>query len=195
MSRITDEYLMALLKQGNDDALDELYKRYSKKLFIFCRQMIFNSSQQDAEDLVQNTFFRVIKAADRFNPHRALFRTWLFTIARNLCLDELKKKQHHKNISMEKFHPSSEILVDHANNPEEELYQQKKLSAVNECLENLDNIEEKQAVLLYFISGKVFREIGQIINKSTRTAKNKVDSAIAKIRICLKDKGYEIITD
>ncbi|MBN1327292.1 MAG: RNA polymerase sigma factor [Candidatus Cloacimonetes bacterium] len=186
---------MALLKQGNDDALDELYKRYSKKLFIFCRQMIFNSSQQDAEDLVQNTFFRVIKAADRFNPHRALFRTWLFTIARNLCLDELKKKQHHKNISMEKFHPSSEILVDHANNPEEELYQQKKLSAVNECLENLDNIEEKQAVLLYFISGKVFREIGQIINKSTRTAKNKVDSAIAKIRICLKDKGYEIITD
>ncbi len=67
MDRLTDEQLMERLQQGQTDALDKLYGRYANKLYAFCYNTTRSKNPQDAEDLVQDVFIRVIKAAHTFN--------------------------------------------------------------------------------------------------------------------------------
>ncbi|MBI4847902.1 MAG: hypothetical protein HY808_04895 [Nitrospirae bacterium] len=63
---LTDEQLMEQLKQGVVAALGELYKKYSKRLLVFCRN-ITGCCKEDAEDLVHHVFMRVLKNAHSFN--------------------------------------------------------------------------------------------------------------------------------
>ena len=93
MAELTDEQLMGRLQQGQTGALDELYRRYAKKLYAFCYNFVRAHNPQDAEDLVQDVFVRLIKSAHTFKPEKALFRTWLFRIARNRCLDVIRRKK------------------------------------------------------------------------------------------------------
>jgi RNA polymerase sigma-70 factor (ECF subfamily) len=88
---LTDEQLVEQLQQGQTDALDELYKRYARKLYAFCYNATRSQNPQESEDLVQDVFVRVIKAAHTFNPKKASFRTWMFRIARNRCIDVSSK--------------------------------------------------------------------------------------------------------
>ena len=81
---LTDEELMERLKGGETDAIDELYKRYARRLHAFCYRI---TSSEASEDLVQDVFMRVITAAHKFDSGKASFRTWVFRIARNRCID------------------------------------------------------------------------------------------------------------
>jgi len=71
-------------KNGETDAIDELYRRYSGKLYVFCRNI---TRPEDSDDPVQNVFTRVIESAHIFRPGKASFRIWIFRIARNRCID------------------------------------------------------------------------------------------------------------
>lgn len=66
---LTDEQLMEQLKKGERDVIDELYRRYSKKLYAFCYNI---THAKDPEDLVQDVFVRVIKAAHSFNSKKTV---------------------------------------------------------------------------------------------------------------------------
>jgi RNA polymerase sigma-70 factor (ECF subfamily) len=80
---ISDEALMARVAAGESAALAELYRRWSTPLHRF---LVRATSGRDAEDLQQETWLRVVRAADRFDPGRR-FSTWLFQIALNLTRD------------------------------------------------------------------------------------------------------------
>ena len=93
MTKASDEQLMEQLCQGQTEAMDELYIRYAKKLYAFCYNVMRASDPGGAEDVVQDVFLRVIKAAHTFDPQRASFRTWLYHIARNRCLDAIRRQK------------------------------------------------------------------------------------------------------
>ena len=63
MKGFSDEQLITDLLQGQTTALDELFVRYARKLFVFCDNTLGTGDSQDAEDLVQDVFIQVIKAA------------------------------------------------------------------------------------------------------------------------------------
>ncbi|MGH7821073.1 MAG: RNA polymerase sigma factor, partial [Candidatus Binatia bacterium] len=79
----TDEELARALAAGEERALEELYRRYQKPLHQFLHRC---TGGRDVEDLHQETWLRVVRAAGRFDPTRR-FSTWLFQIAVNLCRD------------------------------------------------------------------------------------------------------------
>src|SRR5574342_1427852 len=79
----TDEELMAAVAGGDDAALAELLGRWHRPLFQFIDRQ---TNGRDVEDLYQETWLRVVRAAGRFDPRRR-FSTWLFQIALNLCRD------------------------------------------------------------------------------------------------------------
>ena len=132
------------------------------------------------EDIVHDVFMRVIEKGHRFNPKKASFKTWLFTIARNRCIDVLRRQKKVKFLSMEKnlnkegkeshLH-LGDILVD--NNPHlpESSSNAEVVQAVNECIGELQNRDEKQALVLYYSADKVLREIGEIFGKSISMVK------------------------
>src|SRR5438093_12603052 len=78
-----DEVLIAAVADGDGRALEELCRRWERPLFHFIHR---HTSGRDVEDLYQETWLRVVRAARRFDPRRR-FSTWLFQIALNLCRD------------------------------------------------------------------------------------------------------------
>lgn len=79
----TDEVLVARLAAGDQAALEELLRRWDRPLHAFVAR---HTGGGDVEDLRQETWMRVVRAADRFQPGKK-FSTWLFAIALNLCRD------------------------------------------------------------------------------------------------------------
>ena len=78
-----DETLIAAVAEGDRRALEELCRRWERPLFQFIHR---HTGGRDVEDLHQETWLRVVRAARRFDPRRR-FSTWLFQIALNLCRD------------------------------------------------------------------------------------------------------------
>jgi RNA polymerase sigma-70 factor (ECF subfamily) len=192
---LSDEELVAQLQQGHTYTLDALYRRYAKELYTFCFHTTRSQNPQDVEDLVHDVFIRVIKSARTFDPRKASFRTWLYRIARNRCIDFGRRKAKVKFIPIGKkvrhdqASPALEnSLADQKDPPEESVLRTSVIEAVRDCINQLENEEEKQAILLYYLGGKVYREIAEILRKSTSTAKNRVESAKDKVRRCLESK-------
>jgi len=84
----SDEQLMARVAQGEDDALALLLERWRGPLYGFLSR---RAPSADTDDLFQETWLRVVRHRDRFDPARR-FSTWLFQIANNLCRDRARRR-------------------------------------------------------------------------------------------------------
>src|SRR5437879_5846593 len=96
--RVADELLMQQLAAGSHQAFDELLARYETPVITFCYSFMRN--REAAEDIAQETFLRVFRNAARYEPV-AKFTTWLYKIAANLCINELKKGKLRATLSLD----------------------------------------------------------------------------------------------
>lgn len=85
----SDEVLMDEVRAGSPTAFEALYDRHHRSVFTFLLRSL--GERQKVEDLLQETFLRVFAHRERWRP-TAAFRTWLFTIARNLVIDQLRRR-------------------------------------------------------------------------------------------------------
>lgn len=88
---------MLSFRDGDEDAFEMLYRRYEKPLLNFIYRMVMNAA--DAENLCHETFFRVVRAKKKYEV-TALFKTWLFRIALNLCRDRVRRMKHRSHLSL-----------------------------------------------------------------------------------------------
>jgi len=88
---------MLSYKDKDTDAFEMLYRRYEKPLLDFIYRLVMNATE--AENLYQETFYRVIRAKEKYKP-TAQFKTWLFQIAINLCRDRRRKMKHRSHLSL-----------------------------------------------------------------------------------------------
>ena len=191
----TDEQLIEQLDRGAPEALDELYRRYARPLHVFCATTM---SARAPEDVVHDVFLWVIRASDQFASARASFRTWLFRIARNRCIDLARREATlevgslEEGVRMERDGRGA-TLRDAVAGAEAEPGAAPSLvaQAVRACLEALSNEDERQAIVLYYLGGKVYREVGAILDRSTSMAQKLVRQAREKMRRCLVHRGVE----
>ena len=100
-----DAALMLRVKQGDAAAFTELVEKYKQPVINLIYRTLRDATE--AEDLAQNVFVQVYKSADRYRV-AAKFSTWLFTIARNLCLNEIRRRSRHPADSLDAVHPEHE---------------------------------------------------------------------------------------
>lgn len=100
-----DAALMLRVKRGDMRAFEDLVRRYQQPVM----NLIYRSLPDltEAEDLAQNVFVQVYKSAGRYEAS-AKFSTWLFTIARNICLNEIRRRSRHPAESLESQHDDEE---------------------------------------------------------------------------------------
>lgn len=100
-----DAALMLRVKQGDLAAFEQLVEKYKQPVMNVVYRMLHDATE--AEDVAQNVFVQVHKSASRYEVS-SKFSTWLFTIARNLCLNELRRRSRHPADSMDAGHPEQE---------------------------------------------------------------------------------------
>lgn len=192
---LSDEQCMTRLAAGDSEALDALYQRYARKLHVFFSRTV---SPHQAEDLVHDVFLKVVESAGGFDPARGPFRTWIFRIARNRGIDRMRRESTLKIRSLEGTHAPADAAeagpavpeVTTSDPGDEAVLAASDVTArIRDCLEALDKDEERQALVLYYLGEKVFREVGAILGKSTSMAQKWVRKAKEKMRRCLERKG------
>src|ERR1700690_752356 len=181
-----DAVLMLRVKRGDRAAFAELVGKYQQPVMNF----VFRSlrDETEAEDLAQNVFLQVYKSRQRYE-RTAKFSTWLFTIARNLCLNEIRRRSRHPAESLEEAH------VEHEDQPRQQ-YEDKSSVAPPEKLlhgelaqkieEALAGLPENQrtAILLCRQEELSYEEIAEILGCSLSATK----SLIHRGRETLKEK-------
>ena len=181
----TDEVLMTHLCEGQDTALAELVRRYQHDVFRFCLHYL--KEYDTAREMAQETFVRVYTARQRFDATRA-FRPWLLCIARNLCLNELKRKKTVSMETLEEYATSArdetgEILRFSGHGPDELLMADERREILGRVLETL-GVEARELITLRFFERMSAKEIADI----TGSTEGAVRTRICRILAGLRDK-------
>lgn len=174
VARDPDAELMLRVKRGDTAAFEELVDKYKQPVLNLCYRTI--RDQTEAEDLAQNVFVQVFKSADRYRVE-AKFTTWLFTIARNLCLNEIRRRLRRPAESLEAAeNPEDESVSrqfeDRKNTPAPDLLLRDELtSKVEEALAALPE-NQRTAILLFKEKDMSYEEISEILNCSLSATKS-----------------------
>src|SRR5947209_18748434 len=100
-----DAALMLRVKVGDRDACETLVEKYKQPVMNLAYRTLADATE--AEDLAQHVFLQVFKSAHRYEVS-AKFSTWIFTIARNLCLNEIRRRSRHPADSLDSQYPGEE---------------------------------------------------------------------------------------
>ena len=145
-----DAALMLRVKKGDTAAFTTLVEKYKQPVMNLAYRSLRDLTE--AEDLAQNVFVQVFKSAARYEI-TAKFSTWLFTIARNLCLNEIRRRSRHPAESLDAPHPDQEEQPKHqiedAKNvsPPDTLLQGELARKVEEAIQDLPE-NQRTALLL-----------------------------------------------
>jgi len=176
-----DDRLIEAAKEGDDDAFRMLMRRYMPSIAGFARQYV--KTEDEADDVVQDTFFKVWKNISRFKPGAA-FRPWLYTIARNTALDRIKKSRSASFSEMEfdeADQPFADTLEDAGPTPQE-LFERAELSA--ELMQAMEILhpDHRAVVIMHYREELTFDEIALIMKKPMNTVKSWHRRALIRLR-------------
>ena len=185
-----DEVLMVAYQKGDVRSFEILLTRHRKPVFNFILRFV--GSRETAEDLLQETFLRVIKGAEAYQ-RQAKFTTWLYTIARNLCVDQSRRAKHRKAQSLDApMNSSAEsgTLLDVLPSGEmasDRLAGNKQLHLkLNEALTRLSE-EQREVFLMREFLDMPFKEIADVIGVPENTVKSRMRYALEKLRLELDE--------
>ena len=154
---------MLSFRDGDEAAFDQLFERWAGPLLRYMERMVGEAAT--AEELVQEAFFRVHKARSRYEP-RARFSTWLYRIATNLALNELKRPRRRH------FHEEEENvgLVSQGPSSESEMDARKKGTAVEQALADLPE-RQRMALWLSAAEGHSYAEVASVLEITEKAVK------------------------
>ncbi|MBD3266525.1 sigma-70 family RNA polymerase sigma factor [bacterium] len=189
----TDEDLMQRYALGDTAAFDELFARHKGSVYSFIRGFI--TKEEMVDDLFQAVFIRLIKARKRYKP-KAKFTTWLFTITRSVCIDEMRRTRNKKVISLYPVYDTEQHEQpvpeprDTTPGPREMLHQTDLQQAIQEIILTLPD-KQKEVLLLREKTDLTFADIAKMLRCTTNTIKSRMHYALLTLRQELKERGFD----
>ncbi|RUT36071.1 sigma-70 family RNA polymerase sigma factor [Paenibacillus zeisoli] len=187
---MTDSQMIRDIKEGNTELYSELMRRYQRKILIFIYHML-KSAQLElmAEDLCSETFYKAFRSLHSFREVDASFSTWLYTIARNTVLSELRKqKTGHVSLDETGYTPvaPSDIV------PEQAILRNERVGMVREAINNLPE-KQRSALILREYDQLDYQEISTILGQSVSAIKSLLFRARSSVKSQLEPYFYEPI--
>ena len=179
---LTDESLMISISQGDKKAFDEIYTRYSGPLLGFFINKLWKDREK-SEDFVHDIFAKIIKKPESFDPSRK-FKTWLYSVANNMCKNEYKKQEVRKDTTSGLDNHYS--LKDDSSNVLSEVQDSQFRYEFEVSLHALD-IKHKEVFELRHVNGLSIKEIAEVLVISDGTVKSRLFYATKYLSESLKE--------
>ena len=174
---MTDEQLMSLVKAGQPDYLNEVFNRYSKRIYNYFLKSTLERS--DSDDLTQELFIRVMKYKNSYKDGHSV-QFWIFQIARNMVKDHFRKLKVHQD----KFNPVEVIPEVTEENMDAEYEKEKKL---HQAMKSLPD-DKRELLVLSKFQGMKYEQIANMRKTSVSNIKVQVHRTIKE----LKDIYFEL---
>ncbi len=190
MATPSDEDLVLALGNGDTDSLGVLVARWERPLYCFAYRLL--TKREDARDICQETFLRVLKKADRFKEG-ARFSTWMYQIALNLCRDHMRKKRRWSLLVTDARASPEDDSADldrfaSDQDPSEEVERREKREFMNRALGQIPP-EQREVLVLKEFEGLRFREIADILGCPESTVKSRMYYGLNGVRSALAGRG------
>lgn len=168
-------------RHGDEDAFGALVQQHSRKVFQLAFRMMGN--EQDAEDVVQESFLRAYRQLGHFQA-RADFGTWLYRITANCAVDMMRSRQHRMSARTEILDETTSLQPSSGAGPERMAHSAELRHIVNQALEDLSPTE-RAAFTLRHHEGRSIEEICALLSLGKSAAKHAVFRAVKKLRVAL----------
>lgn len=171
-----NDNLFEQIAEGNMDALETLYSSTERTLYAYLLSL--TKDHNLAVDLLQETYIKVMGAAHLYQPQGKPM-AWIFSIAKNLFLDELRKRN--REVVVGETEAFDRINLSYEMHPENRLVLEAALAELAET--------ERSIILLFSVSGLKHREIASLLNLNISTVLSKYHRGLKKLRTFLEEGG------
>jgi RNA polymerase sigma-70 factor, ECF subfamily len=190
---VTDEVLMMRYQEGDREAFAVLVRRHKSPIYNFILRQV--RAQATAEDLTQDVFVKIVHKAADFK-HEARFSTWTYAIARNVCIDHLRKMSLRRHPSLDQPMSSDPgegaSLGDRIADPKPSAAVDRKAIGaqvarrITEAVEGLP-LEQREVFLLREIGNVPFKDIAEITGVPENTVKSRMRYALERLQEALAE--------
>lgn len=191
---LTDEILMERYQRGDARAFEILVSKHQGPVFNFVLRIL--GHREAAEDVLQEVFMRVVKGAAQFE-RRAKFTTWVYTIARNLCIDAQRKARYRRTDSLDQGvddEPDGPTLGatigDGSRGTDDRAFDVQARAAIVAAIAELSE-EQREVFTLREYAGLPFQEIANIVGCPENTVKSRMRYALENLRKHLERSGID----
>ena len=188
LSDESDETLLAAYREGDVQAFEILHGRYRRPLFNVVLRTVRDRGR--AEEIYQETWTKVIERGAEFRGD-AKFSTWLYTIARNLSIDHLRKQKHRDHASLEAppksgVAPLADRVAGDGPTTEQLAEGDRWRTRIVEAVEALPD-EQREVFVLRQVQGLTFAEVAEVVGVSPNTAKSRMRYALERLKDSFAD--------
>lgn len=191
MQQFTDEELVTLFIEGNDDCVDVLVSRHKKRIYTY---ILMNVKQPSlAEDIFQDTFCKALQSLRKGQySENGRFVSWILRIAHNLIIDHFRRQKNLNTVSSdEKEYPFFNSTKYSDPSIEEQLAYDQILKDVASLVHLLPDVQ-KEVVMMRHYQGLSFKEIAEETNVSINTALGRMRYAIINLRRLVDERQLSL---
>src|SRR3954468_22658436 len=185
----TDDQLVAAARQGSDAAFEALFRRYRERISAYVRGIV--SDHARAEDIVQDTFFSAVRSL-RATDREVIFKPWVYEIAKNACIDQIRKTRRASEVSIdsEDFSPVDEGRLSAGVATTDAAYSAREdLDALRMAFNDLPTAQ-REVLVSRELEGLSYDKI----SSNTGLSRSAVESMLFRARRTLKDGFDDIAT-
>ncbi len=183
-----DRDLAVRIQKGDRNAFTELVSAYQNRIFNFTYQFFRNEDL--AAELTQETFLRVFRFLRRYDPKKK-FSTWIYSIAKNICIDEYRRLKRGKTVSMHEIPPGAIVGDSDARHLKDPSYISMQMEERMFIEESIALLPEKyrMAIILCYFQDLSYREIGDILGISLNLVKVRIFRAKKRLLEIMKARS------
>lgn len=178
----TDVRLMSRLHAGDGGVVAEIGQRYGEELRLFLQRMVYNEAM--AEDLVQDILVKCCAAGQSEKPSGSL-RGWLYRVARNRAIDEIRRKSPNVRLSAlgsrDGLWTDSAVPFDPVTTPAGKAIKEDRARRVKLAIDGMDE-ELRDVVILYFFQGLSREDVAEVIGLTLSGTKARLSKATKYLR-------------
>ncbi len=183
MDDMNEPLLIKQVQNGDRAAYTRLVEKWHSKIYRFAFR--FFADEDEAHDITQKTFIKTYQSVNTLeNPEK--FSSWIYRIANNLCLDELKRAGRRKSTSLEAYMEQSAVLEGDVALPDADLQNKELGHILQKALLTLPD-EQRTVIILKEYEGLKFREIADILEEPESTVKSRLYYGLKSTKRVLKN--------